>query len=353
MSLRTGVLTFHRPINYGSYWQARNLVEGLRRMGHQAELIDHDTPASRTAERRISLRPTLPTPVPRKDIPRYKEKIRKFDEAHCHLPRSCAKSLNRLHELEPYDTVVVGSDEVWNLGHPLFGSRVAFYGVGLPSKRVISYAASFGNFSCWEGLQVPWPELLSRFDAISVRDENSWWMLKHALDLELPLVLDPCLQFPIPVEGGEAIPGSYVLVYGHNFSDAYAHRVRSWADGAGIKLVSVGYRNDWAHEQWLEAGPLDFPRVVAGAQAVATNFFHGCVFALAFEKPFATETSDYRAIKVRGLLEAVRAEAHMVTEVTSNEVLISLLSMPPAPEIFGRIARLREDSSRYLTEALA
>ncbi len=28
--LRVGVLTFHRCINYGSYWQARCLVEGLR-----------------------------------------------------------------------------------------------------------------------------------------------------------------------------------------------------------------------------------------------------------------------------------------------------------------------------------
>ena len=27
----TGVLTFHRCINYGSYWQARCLMEGLRR----------------------------------------------------------------------------------------------------------------------------------------------------------------------------------------------------------------------------------------------------------------------------------------------------------------------------------
>jgi hypothetical protein len=28
---RVGVLTFHRCINYGSYWQARCLVEGLRK----------------------------------------------------------------------------------------------------------------------------------------------------------------------------------------------------------------------------------------------------------------------------------------------------------------------------------
>lgn len=352
VSLRVGVLTFHRPINYGSYWQARCLTEGLRTIGYEAEIIDHDTPASRAAERRISLRPTLPTSVPREDVPRYKAKIRSFEESHCHLPRSGATSLDRLHELEPYDAVVVGSDEVWNLRHPLFGSRVAFFGVGLPAPRVISYAASFGNYSCWEGLGVPWPELLSRFHAISVRDENSWWMLKHALNREMPLVLDPCLQFPVRPGGPSPICGSYVLVYGHNFSSGYSQRVRGWADRSGITLVSIGYRNDWAHEQWIEAGPLDFARAVIGAQGVATNFFHGCVFALAHKKPFATETSDYRAIKVHSLLEAVGGQSHLVTEGTSDEMLAELLTRQPATAIEDQIGRLREVSSRYLSEAL-
>ena len=31
--MKIGVLTFHRCINYGSYWQARSLVEGLRSRG--------------------------------------------------------------------------------------------------------------------------------------------------------------------------------------------------------------------------------------------------------------------------------------------------------------------------------
>ncbi|RYG40500.1 polysaccharide pyruvyl transferase family protein, partial [bacterium] len=216
MSLRVGVLTFHRPINYGSYWQARLLVEGLRAMGHQAELIDHDSPAMRTAERRLSLRPTLPTPVPREDVPRYKEKIRIFDRAHEALPRSCSVPLQSIGGLDPYDVVVIGSDEVWNLRHPLYGGRVAFYGVKLPARRIVSYAASFGNFSCWEGLSEPWSELISLLDAVSVRDENSWWMLKHALGREVPLVLDPCLQFDLPEAGKSPIEGAYALVYGHN-----------------------------------------------------------------------------------------------------------------------------------------
>ena len=38
--MRVGVLTFHRCINYGSYWQARCLVEAIAARGHDAVLLD-------------------------------------------------------------------------------------------------------------------------------------------------------------------------------------------------------------------------------------------------------------------------------------------------------------------------
>ena len=47
---KVGVLTFHKCINYGSYWQARCLVEALRARGHDAELLDHDCRCVRRAE---------------------------------------------------------------------------------------------------------------------------------------------------------------------------------------------------------------------------------------------------------------------------------------------------------------
>ncbi len=328
-------------------------MEGLRGLGHEAEILDHDCAASRVGEHRLSLRPTLPTPVTREDAKRYGAKIRAFAEPLCHLPRSRPVSLDRIGDLEPYDAVVVGSDEVWNLRHPLFGGRVAFFGVGLPARRVVSYAASFGGYSCWEGLGAPWTELLGRFDAISVRDENSWWMLRHALGIEAPLVLDPCLQFPgAEPEAGTPLAGAYLLVYGHNFSEGFARRTRDWAHAKGLRVVSVGYRNDWADESWIEAGPLEFAAAVAGAACVATNFFHGAVFALRGRKPFACETSEYRAIKMRGLLEAVGGEAHLVTEATPEAAFGGLLCAPVAPGIFDRIEALRGESRRYLDEAL-
>src|SRR3954470_9533735 len=85
--LRVGVLTFHRCINYGSYWQARCLVSGLRARGHDAVLLDHESARVNRAEWRCALRPLLPEATPRADFPLYAAKARKLLRAIDALPR--------------------------------------------------------------------------------------------------------------------------------------------------------------------------------------------------------------------------------------------------------------------------
>ena len=335
---KVGVLTFHRCINYGSYWQARGLVEGLRARGHDAVILDYCSPL---AEARVALRPTLPTPVPRADVALYKGKIRCFEAAFARLP------LSRIDAAERMDTVVIGSDEVWNLRHPWYSGVPAFWGQGLSAERVVSYAASFGNYSCWEGIGEPFVGYLEGFDALSVRDENSWWMLKHALGREVETVLDPALQFPLAPEGEWTGPeGPFALVYGHNFSPAYARSVREWADRRNLPLLSLGYRNDWADLQWLDAGPHDFAHAMRRATAVATNYFHGCVFALREGKPFACETTPYRSIKVRGLMEKLGGMDRLVTGGGIGD----LLDTPC--DFSARLSELRQASDAYLDRAV-
>src|SRR3546814_6485153 len=97
---KIGVLTFHRCINYGSYWQARCLVEGLRQRGHDAVLLDHDSPLVNRAEWRCALRPLLPTPTPKTDYPLYASKTRQFLKAFTSLPRSDRRSEEHTSELQ-------------------------------------------------------------------------------------------------------------------------------------------------------------------------------------------------------------------------------------------------------------
>ena len=357
--MKIGILTFHRCINYGSYWQARCLAEGLRVTGHDVVILDHGSRRIDAAEWKCAFHPTLPSATPKADRPCYRRKIRRFLHAIDSLPLSGRFQLDHPVEMECVDVVVVGSDEVWNLFHPWYGGCALFYGDGLRAQRLVSYAASFGNYDASCGLAQVWAERLRMFERISVRDAHSRAIVENAIGVEPELVLDPCLQFPLEAgehdgeHGRDESSGAYVAVYGHGFSAAFVAGVRRWARRKKLALVSIGYRNDWADRQWLDAGPLEFARCIAGAEAVATNFFHGCVFALAHGKPFVCEGSRYRWNKLRGLMAKVGGERHLLAEDTPADVYDGLLGEPLDPDIPQRIEQLRRSSQRYLERALA
>lgn len=346
---RVGVLTFHRCINYGSYWQARCLVEGLRGSGRDAVLIDHDSPAVNRAEWRCALQPELPVRSSAADMKAYAAKTRRFLDAFETLPLSQRFNLDEPDTLEEFDAIVVGSDEVWNLRHPWYGGHPVFYGSGLKARRLVSYAASFGNQNASEGLPQYWAERLRGFERISVRDHNSAALVREVLGEEPELVLDPCLQFP-PAMKRERTAPSYVAVYGHSFPGWFEKGVKRWAGGRGYRLVSIGYRNEWTEDNCLAADPQAFVRLMAGASAVATNFFHGFVFALLARASFVCVASDYRANKVRDLARLLGAERRLVA---SGRQVAEMLSAPLEETIFERIAAMRRHSSAYLESALA
>jgi len=126
--------------------------------------------------------------------------------------------------------------------------------------------------------------------------------------------------------------------------------VRAWANQTGTRLLSIGYSNDWADEQRINAGPAEFAEAMSGARAVITNFFHGCVFAVLHGKPWATVPSDYRSIKIPDLAAVIGAEHRLVDESTSDAELADLLATAEALE---HLEQHRGRSEAYLDAALA
>jgi hypothetical protein len=352
-TLKVGILTFHKCINYGSYWQARCLVEGLRARGYDAELLDHDCACVRRAEARCALQPMRPERTPPHELKSYVTKTRRFIEAVARLPQSPQFSLHEPEAAGDYDAVIVGSDEVWNFRHPWYGSKPIFFGEGLKAGRLASYAASFGNHSAWDGMAPEWADRFNRFSALSVRDENSWHLVHGSTGRAPELVVDPCLLFPEPAKVEPPSSEPYALLYGYGFPRWLKRQARRWASRAGVKLVSVGYSNRFADEQRIAAGPADFASLMSGARAVITNFFHGCIFALLHGKPWATVPSDYRSIKIPDLAAMVGAEDRLASRETSEKGFAELLSPPVEERVEARIGELRSRSDAYLDAVLA
>jgi hypothetical protein len=290
--------------------------------------------------------------TPRHRHPALGRKVRAFAQAVAELPLSAPFSLDHPEEAEPFDAVVVGSDEVWNFSHPWYSSRPIFFGEALRTSRLVSYAASFGNHDAASGLDAPWIARLRKFDAISVRDDNSRTLIAASLGDDPAMVLDPCLQFPEVLPPTPATLGDYVVLYGHGLPNWFAQAVRRWADGAGLRIVSIGYANPCADEERIDAGPLEFAALIAGARAVATSFFHGAVFALHYDKPFVAAASPYRRLKLEGLTNALDAQHRLIEPTTSDAEIRRLFETPLEDQVHRRIAQGRARSTRFLDQAL-
>jgi hypothetical protein len=120
-----------------------------------------------------------------------------------------------------------------------------------------------------------------------------------------------------------------------------------------MRIVSIGYLNDWADEQLVEAGPLEFAAFIADAGAVVTNFFHGCVFALLNGKPWVSNPSLYRSIKIPDLVTQLGARSRIIEDRTSQRTVDQLLETTTEPEVASRIEELRARSDAYLDAALS
>lgn len=346
---KIGVLTFHRCINYGAYWQARCLVDYLEAQGHDVRVLNHFSRRSILAEWKHMVLPIWAV----RNVSANLRRILKFLLAQKRLPRTETFGPDRPPSCDDFDCVVVGSDEVWNIAHPWYGNQPLFFGEGLKPRRLISYAPSFGNYHASRGLPAAWKERLRRFHRVSVRDHNSAQIVGEALQTTPKMVLDPCLQF-FPKAFGRARPTGqppFLLVYATDLEPAFVNQVQAWARQNGLRIVSVGHRLPWADVNLPSAGPDEFVRCFIEAQAVVTSFFHGCVFSLRFGRPFVAQIPSYRANKVNGLLELVGApeRLHERGEALRNE----LLDRAPVSTVFDRIEQYRQQSYRYLEEAIS
>ena len=186
-----------------------------------------------------------------------------------------------------------------------------------------------------------------------MRDENSWHLVRGGPDREPEIVLDPCLLHPAPARLKPHEQEPYALVYGHGFPGCLKRLAGQWSQRTGIRLVSVGYSNDFAHEQRIADGPVEFARLMSGATAVITNFFHGCVFALLNGKSWVTAPSDYRSIKIPDLASITGATHRIIDEQTGRRSFETLMDTPVRSEVQTRIRDLRGRSEAFLDAALA
>ena len=321
MPIKVGILSMQRIQNYGSFLQAYGLKHILEELGCEVQFVDYhpgETLIPADGGTGIMRKLSKVTDVLKQDGP-LKEKLRfikyKKNYAANYYPYlGITEEKNYNPEL---DVLIIGSDEVFNCvqNNTNVGFSPELFGHGNKAKKLISYAASFGNTTIEKleqyGVKDQVAEWLSGFDAISVRDNNSGEIVRQLTGVDPVYNLDPVLMYDF-IGKCKEIPATvpdkdYMLLYGYSgrFSKDECKEIRKFADSKGLKIFCIGGVQDCC-DKFIDVDPFTVIAYFQHAEYVVTDTFHGTIMSVITHRQFVSvvrESGYGNSQKLMDLLE--------------------------------------------------
>lgn len=293
---KVGILSMQRIKNYGSFMQAYGLKSLLEDLGHEVSMVDYRVERPLIVEKSESKLGEL--------IKERGKLIHKLQFINHKL--KYAKYLNRYLEIyneknyTPFlDTLIIGSDEVFNCiqSNKNVGYSLELFGKNHRANKLISYAASFGNTTL-EKLVVydkykEIGEYLCRFDAISVRDENSRIICSQLSDEEINMNIDPVLAYDFTNEIKNLpsinVNEKYLVVYAYSnrMTNVEMLKIKKLADSRSLKIYTIGGVQEYA-DRFIDCSPFAVLSYFLNAEFIVTDTFHGSIFSIITMKNFVT-----------------------------------------------------------------
>lgn len=201
-----------------------------------------------------------------------------------------------------YDTVVLGSDQIWNYRWlSLNELRLRLGSFAKTDVKVISYAASFGieSIDSEDACNI-FEKYLPKLRAISVREDRGKELVEELAHVPATVVLDPTLmltseQWKRVTSSFVATDDRYVLTYFLGKpSPEQQQCIDEYARAHNCRVRKILYLGD--PETYI-AGPGDFVELFAKAQYVFTDSYHACCFSILFHKQFTVFTRSGLSIQ--------------------------------------------------------
>lgn len=338
MNKKIGLLTLPLWNNYGGILQCYALKTSVEKLGYEVFVIDmQKSPQSKLDILSTHLKNLI------------KRQMKNRDKLNLSQTDSFRKavSVNTRHfvenELKPLigpvycdgdihginsklDGVIVGSDQVWRPDYAPSWSHYFLNFLGNNKLRV-AYAASFGKDYCsltseQSNITV---NALSRFNGISVREDSGVKIVKEQFGFDCQQVLDPTLlldktyyiDLAKKYNTKESEGNLFTYILDHNeLSNLVIKSVTQYfgleAFEVNCEIPKVNFDKNKMHEhiypdisQWIQA--------FIDADFVIADSFHGCVFAIIFNKPFIAIGNVQRGLtRFDSLLKTFGLESRLV-----------------------------------------
>jgi len=371
--MEVGIITFHNHFNHGAMLQTFALSNSVQRLGHNCKIIDCNI---EHGESRLSQWPRhLGAKICRlynlfcwQANNRYVQRFHNFSQQHLPLDGTTYETFEQLMAKPPqFDAYITGSDQVWNPGllDRSIGDAFHLCFASPDTKKLISYAPSFGVSDIPERYTAKIKNYLFRYNAISVREKRGQEIIYELTGRKADHVLDPTLllsknEYDL-ILNPPKINKDYLLVFpmetGKN--QGFLHLVKEIKKRVHLPLVCVlplNFDFRWllvADKVILDAGPQEFLGLIKHASLICTNSFHGTVFSIIYQKNFLGfphSTSNSRIHSLLEMLGIINRQINKLDKSTLEDVLDNAIDYDTVtPRLKDNIDR----SLSYLNKALS
>lgn len=249
------------------------------------------------------------------------------------------------------DGYITGSDQVWNYPNSIF--LLSWCHAKVPR---FSYAASFGTNILPKYLLKEYKDSLSKFKAISVR-EKSGIDFCHSMGLKAEHVLDPTLLLSQETYNEKLClkniqtkkPYIFLYLLG-NESTVDIDYIKQYALYKGWEIIFTPSQN-----YKIESLKPTFPSIeewislIANAEIVITNSFHGTIFSIIYKRQFYTILLKGRDRKMNDRILSLFTDLN-IKRIYNNH--IDCEDSINYEEVYNKLRILREKSFAFINQIM-
>ena len=339
---KVGIMSMQRIANYGSFLQAYALKQLIEEVGCNVEFVDYHVGAPVIAENADSKNKVVRKIEKGLETFRYRAPLAhklsfiRYKQSFARKYMPLLGIADEMNYNPTVDCLVIGSDEVFNCiqKNSNVGYSPELFGKNNHAKKLITYAASFGNTTL-EKLEKykkanEVGALLKKFDAISVRDANSGTIVEQLTGKEPVYNLDPVLTYDY-MNCCDKIPQvqtyeKYLILYAYagRISNDEADWIAAYAKKKNLKVYAIGGIQKCA-DRFVDCSPFEVLAYFRNAEEVITDTFHGSIFSVITHRPFTTlirksvGNSYGNEEKLSDLLKRLGLANRMTTKIEDTE----------------------------------
>lgn len=333
--MKTLTTTFHHTTNYGAVLQSYALQHTIQELGHENVILEVVPPKKKKSESHSPIQILKSWYLKYLRIKRHKQVARlqqsfiDFHKAYLQL----TKPYHSMHELlndpemQEYDCLITGSDQVWNMSTvpDFIDSRLLLF--GSKSARRYSYAASIEELNYTDEQKKRIVNAIMNFNGVSLREESACNYVESFSGIKCKRVIDPVFLLTktewMKIAKEPRIKGPYILCYQVQSNSRIEEVADQIKKRTGYPIISIcngairWMKSDYSfHDVSVE----EFIGFYNQAAYIVSASFHGVAMGIVFDKPVYAMVKQVRSNRIREIMNLMGFHNYIVDQNSNDKV---------------------------------